>query len=55
MNWLVEAISDWIREILIDANMTAFENMFVNVDASVQDVAYQVALTPMGWNVWCKG
>ena len=51
MNWLVEAISDWIREILIDSNMTAFENMFASVDASVQDVAYQVGLTPMGWNI----
>ena len=51
MGWLVEAISDWIRGILIDANMTAFENMFANVDASVQDVAYQVGLTPMGWNI----
>ena len=51
MGWLVEAISDWIRGILINANMTAFENMFANVDASVQDVAYQVGQTPMGWNI----
>jgi len=51
MGWLIEAIGEWLRETLIDANMTAFENMFANVDASVQDVAYQVGLTPMGWNI----
>jgi len=50
MGWLIDAISDWIRGMLIDANMGTFENMFVSVDASVADVAYQVGQTPLGWN-----
>ena len=36
---------------MIDANMSAFEGMFVHVDARVQDVAYQVGQTPIGWDV----
>jgi len=51
MNWLVEAINNWLRGWMIEANMSAFENMFANVDTRVQDVAYQVGQTPMGWQV----
>jgi len=49
--WLIDLINEWIRNWMIDANMSAFENMFANVNASVQDVAYQVGQTPMGWNI----
>ena len=49
--WLIELINEWLREGMIEANMSIFGGMFANVDASVQDVAYQVGLTPMGWNI----
>jgi len=49
--WLIELINNWLREGMIEANMSSFEGMFANVDASVQDVAYQVGQTPMGWNI----
>ena len=49
--WLIELINEWLRGGMIEANMSSFENMFANVDASVQDVAYQVGQTPMGWNI----
>jgi len=48
--WLIDLINEWLREWMIDANMSAFETMFANVDARVQDVAYQVGQTPEGWN-----
>jgi len=48
--WLIDLINEWLREWMIDANMSAFETMFANVDARVQDVAYQVGMTPEGWN-----
>ena len=50
MNWIVDGISEWLRELLIDANMNSFMGMFANVDASVQDVAYQTGQTPQSWN-----
>jgi len=49
--WLIELINEWLRAGMIEANMSSFEGMFANVDASVQDVAYQVGQTPMGWNI----
>ena len=49
--WLIDLITDWLRGGMIEMNMSAFENMFANVDASVQDVAYQVGQTPTGWNI----
>jgi len=49
--WLIELITEWLRGGMIEANMSSFEGMFANVDASVQDVAYQVGQTPMGWNI----
>jgi len=48
--WLIELINDWLRGWMIGANMSSFETMFANVDARVQDVAYQVGQTPEGWN-----
>ena len=50
MRWLTGAIDDWLREMLLDAAMNSFTNMLQNVNASVQDVAYQVGQTPEGWN-----
>ena len=50
MRWLFDRISDWFRGLMIEANMSAFSNMFGSVNDSVQDVAYQVGQTPQGWN-----
>jgi hypothetical protein len=48
--WLIDAINNWLREMMLDATMRSFHNMFVNVNASVQDVAQQVGQSPEGWN-----
>ncbi|MCL2445962.1 MAG: CD0415/CD1112 family protein [Oscillospiraceae bacterium] len=50
MTWLIDSIDSWLREMLLDAAMNSFTNMLHNVNASVQDVAYQVGQTPQGWN-----
>ena len=48
--WLRDLINDWLREILTDANMSAFETMFDSINTQVADVATQVGMTPLGWN-----
>ena len=50
MRWLVDAINDWMRDWLIEANMISFGNMFSNINSAVQDVAVQAGQTPQGWN-----
>jgi len=50
LTWLIDSIDSWLREMLLDAAMNSFTNMLHNVNASVQDVAYQVGQTPQGWN-----
>ena len=50
MNWIIDAINDWLRELMLDASMIGFRNMLQSVNASVQDVAYQVGQTPESWN-----
>ena len=51
MNWIIDAIADWFRGILIDANMGSFESMFATINTQVQDIATQVGQTPEGWNI----
>ena len=50
MRWLIDAINDWFRGILIDANMNSFESMFATVNTQVADVSAQIGQTPQGWN-----
>lgn len=50
MNSLLEAITEWIRQGLIDAIMESFASMFDSIDQQVGDVATQVGTTPAGWS-----
>jgi len=50
MSWLTDAITDWIRQFLIDGIMASFESIFENVNEQVADIAVQVGQTPAGWN-----
>ena len=50
MGWLLDSINDWLRQLLIDAIMAVFGNIFDSVNNQVSDVAYQVGQTPEGWN-----
>ena len=51
MNWLIEAINNWLRETLTESIMNSFESMFATVNTQLADVAYQVGQTPQGWNI----
>ena len=50
MGWLVDSITDWIKQLFIDAIMASFTSMFTEVNSQVQDIAVQVGTTPAGWN-----
>jgi len=50
MGWLIDSISDWVKQLLIDSIMANFMKMFDEVNAQVQDISAQVGQTPAGWN-----
>lgn len=50
MDWLFEGISDWLKQLFIDAIMASFTGIFDGVNEQVQDIATQVGQTPEGWN-----
>jgi hypothetical protein len=50
MGWLIDSITDWIKQLFIDAIMASFSSMFAEVNNQVQDIAVQVGQTPAGWN-----
>ena len=50
MSWLVDSISEWLKQLFIDAIMASFSTMFGEVNNQVQDIAVQVGTTPAGWN-----
>jgi hypothetical protein len=55
MDWLFGGITDWLKQLFIDAIMDSFSGMFAGVNAQVADIAVQVGTTPEGWDVCCKG
>jgi hypothetical protein len=50
MTFILEAITNWIREVLIGAIETNLERMFSDVNERVGTIADQVGQTPQGWN-----
>ena len=50
MGWLIDSITNWLKEVLIDATMSSFTGMFASVNNKVTDIAVQVGETPGGWN-----
>jgi len=50
MDWLFGGISDWLKQLFIDAIMASFTEMFDQVNTQVADIAVQVGTTPEGWN-----
>jgi len=50
MGWLTDSITDWVKQLFIDAIMASFATMFAEVNNQVQDIAVQVGTTPAGWN-----
>jgi len=50
MSFIINAITDWIRGLLIGAIETNLERMFTDVNERVGTIAAQVGQTPQGWN-----
>jgi hypothetical protein len=50
MDWLTDALTEWIRQGLIDAIMDRFGGMYDAINARVGEIAANVGQTPVGWN-----
>ena len=51
MSFIINRITEWIRELLVGAVETNLTNMFGDVNERVGTIAAQVGQTPQGWNV----
>ncbi len=50
MDFLWDAITDWLKEILVSGIMANLSGMFDSVNEKVGDIAAQVGSTPQAWN-----
>ena len=50
MDFIFDAIVDWIRGILVGGIMNNLTGLFDNVNDKVGDIAVQVSATPLNWN-----
>ncbi len=50
MDALLNALTDWLKEMLVGGIMSNLTGMFDSVNQQVGDIATQVGQTPQGWN-----
>ena len=50
MDFLLNALGEWLREILTEGIMSNLSGMFDSVHQQVADISAQVGQTPQGWN-----
>lgn len=50
MDSLLEALNEWLREMLVNGIMGNLSGMFDNVNRQVTDISVQVGQNPQGWN-----
>ncbi len=50
MDWIIDAIDEWVKTMLVDGIMGNVEGMFDSINNEVNNVAGQVGLTPSAWN-----
>lgn len=50
MDALLNALTDWLKEMLVGGIMSNLTGMFDSVNQQVGDIAAQVGQTPQGWN-----
>ena len=50
MDFLLNALGEWLREILTEGIMSNLSGMFDSVNQQVADISAQVGQTPQGWN-----
>ena len=50
MDFLLDAITTWLKEMLVGGIMSNLSGMFDSVNQQVADISVQVGQTPQGWN-----
>ena len=50
MDFLINALTDWLKELLVGGIMSNLSGMFDSVNQQVADISVQVGQTPQGWN-----
>ncbi len=50
LDWIIEDIEEWIRDLLSGIILTNLQTMFEDVNEKTADIATQVGQTPSGWN-----
>ena len=50
MDFLINALTDWLKELLVGGSMSNLSGMFDSVNQQVADISVQVGQTPQGWN-----
>lgn len=50
MDFLWDAITDWLKELLISGTLSNLSGLFDGVNSKVGDIAAQVGTTPQAWN-----
>ena len=50
MDFLLDALTDWLKEMLVGGMMSNLSGMFDSVNQQVADISVQVGQTPQGWN-----
>lgn len=50
MDFIIQGLTDWLKEILVSGIMGNLTGMFDAVNQKVGEVSEQVGLTPQAWN-----
>ena len=50
MGFLLDSITDWLKDILVSGILSNLSGMFDSVNEKVEDIAVQVGTTPQAWN-----
>ena len=50
MDFLLDALTEWLKEMLVGGIMGNLSGMFDSVNQQVGDISVQVGQTPQGWN-----
>lgn len=50
MDFLLEALTNWLKEMLVGGIMSNLSGMFDSINQQVADISVQVGQTPQGWN-----
>ena len=50
MDFLLDSITDWLKELLVSGILSNLSGMFDSVNDKVGDISTQVGMTPQAWN-----